>query len=472
MKLNFKESPLDVIYFKVTKPRSTATRRLKIKNNCGMRVQYHWSIYKTKFVEKISLAGEETHYNIEPLQGVFAGNEELEFTISFRPIHAESYFEYADLIVDDIPIQAVPDAPASLKALLTPAGVGGPSYIGSNTRYPSFPYLKFTLQGYGDSCEIVSDPPVLAFPGDMLANKSYVTRIKLLNKSKSHIKLRLYLRGKTSEQFSVTLGSTHISPVAAPGREGLEYQGVLDDEVEELDVNLLSKSIGMQRAYFEGEVEDGNPFSFEVFGHFAGPRVRLIEKAINYGLVRTNTPYEFRLNLENLTDIDAEVLIKNAKNQALTFATLNPGANSDPTLPQPQPQPQPQPPTPGPASKHLPAVKSDSAIAKTASLTIVPEYLKLGPLDKTSVLVTLQTGGPETVAEDVEVMTKLQGSQHISLHAEVQKPHLSLNRTRINLESTYAGIQYKVDGKHKSALYIRNHGNHDAQFHVLPPHSA
>ena len=211
MSLNFKENPLSVIYFNLTKPNSIATRKLKIMNNCSMKVQYHWSIYKSKFVEKISLAGEETHYTIEPIQGYFDGNEEKEFLISFKPLNAESYFEYADLIVDDIPIQAVQDAPEALKELLKP-GVGGPTYLGSNTRYPSFPYLKFTLQGYGDSCEIVPDPTVLAFPGDLLIGKTYSTKIKLLNKSHSQIQANIKQVGKTSDKFDVILGSSKISP--------------------------------------------------------------------------------------------------------------------------------------------------------------------------------------------------------------------------------------------------------------------
>lgn len=49
MVLNFKESPLSVIYFNMTKPKSISTRKLKVRNNCGMKVQYHWSIYKTKY---------------------------------------------------------------------------------------------------------------------------------------------------------------------------------------------------------------------------------------------------------------------------------------------------------------------------------------------------------------------------------------------------------------------------------------
>lgn len=444
MILNFKENPLSVIYFQLTKPNTVAARKLKIINNCSMKVQYHWSIYKSKFVEKISLAGEETHYTIEPLQGFFNGNEEKEFTISFKPLNAESYFEYADLIVDDIPIQAVQDAPEALKALLKP-GVGGPTYLGSNTRYPSFPYLKFTLQGYGDSCEIVPDPTVLAFPGDMLIGKTYSTKIKLLNKSHSEIHAIIKQIGKSSNKFDVSIGSSKISPMNS---KNTSYKGVLTDEIEELDVTIQSKIIGNQRAYFVGEVKDGNPFAFEVFGHFVGPRVKLIEKTIDYGLIRTKSTYDFKLNIENLSDIDAEILIKNAKNSALTFETRNVEKT-------------------GSERKNSCLSKSSSMFYKLASLFIEPEYKKLGPLEKATVLITIHTFNPETIEENLEIIVKDQGSQFISVHAEVQKPHLSLSRVKVDLGKTYAGIQYTIDAKHKQSIILQNNGNHDAEFNVL-----
>ncbi len=456
MTLNFKENPLSVIYFKVTKPRSMATRKLRVRNNCGMKVQYHWSIYKNRFVEKISLVGEETHYTIEPLQGVFEGHAEQEFTVSFKPLHAESYFEYADLIVDDIPIQAVPDAPESLKTLLSP-GIVGPTYLGSNTRYPSFPYLKFTLQGYGDSCEIIPDPSVAAFPADMLISKPYSTKLRLQNKSKSQVKFKVWLKGKTSSGFDVAL----ISPKLQPDnpKNPTVYQGTFTDEFEEVEVTVLSKGIGTQRAYFVGEIEDGNPFAFEVFGHFTGPRVRIIEKTIDFGLVRTKSNYEFRLNVENLTEIEAEVLFKNVRNKALTFETLGPENNSKSLAIDLGVMGRRM-------SRALSKASSMISISKTSTISIEPEYKKLGPKEKISVLVTLKTAQPETVDENLEILTKFQGSQYIALHAEVQKPHLSLSRTTIDLGDTYAGLQYKVDAKHKCAVRIRNHGNLDAQFHV------
>jgi hypothetical protein len=39
----------------------------------------------------------------------------MEFQVFFSPLHAEPYFEFADLIVEDIPISSVRCPPEGLK---------------------------------------------------------------------------------------------------------------------------------------------------------------------------------------------------------------------------------------------------------------------------------------------------------------------------------------------------------------------
>jgi hypothetical protein len=80
-----------------------------------MQVPFHWSVFKHKNSQKISLQDEETHYRIEPVQGKFLAGETKEFTVFFSPEHAEPYFEYADMIIEDIPIAAIRNAPEAIK---------------------------------------------------------------------------------------------------------------------------------------------------------------------------------------------------------------------------------------------------------------------------------------------------------------------------------------------------------------------
>ena len=62
---------------------------------------------------------------------------------------------------------------------------------------------------------------------------------------------------------------------------------------------------------------DGVPLGFKVEARFIGPRVRIVESAVDYGLQKINGMAKFRLNLENPSPIPAEVSIKNARDEVL-----------------------------------------------------------------------------------------------------------------------------------------------------------
>ena len=48
-------SQVEEITFDVTEPKTTSTRKIKIKNNSPLPLHYHFSLYKTKVPTKISL---------------------------------------------------------------------------------------------------------------------------------------------------------------------------------------------------------------------------------------------------------------------------------------------------------------------------------------------------------------------------------------------------------------------------------
>lgn len=113
--VNFKENPFETVYFENTNPTSESKRTIRVKNSSPILVPFHWSIYKQKNQQKITLENEDTHYRVEPSQGKIPGGAYVDFELFFCPQHAEPYFEYADLIIEDIPITAVRDPPEGLK---------------------------------------------------------------------------------------------------------------------------------------------------------------------------------------------------------------------------------------------------------------------------------------------------------------------------------------------------------------------
>lgn len=112
---------METMFFGNTNPTSETRRTMKIKNSSPIAVPFHWSVYKTKATNKIILEDEETHFRVTPTQGKIGGGEIIDFEFFFCPQHAEPYFEFGDLIVEDIPIDAVPNAPEGLKGFMQKA---------------------------------------------------------------------------------------------------------------------------------------------------------------------------------------------------------------------------------------------------------------------------------------------------------------------------------------------------------------
>lgn len=67
--VNFKENPFETIYFENTNPTSESKRTIRVKNCSPILVPFHWSVYKYKNANKITLENEDTHYRVIPSQG-------------------------------------------------------------------------------------------------------------------------------------------------------------------------------------------------------------------------------------------------------------------------------------------------------------------------------------------------------------------------------------------------------------------
>jgi hypothetical protein len=64
--VDYKANPFSTLYFENTNPTSETKRVIRIKNTSPILVPFHWSLYKSKNTNKITLQDEETHYRIEP----------------------------------------------------------------------------------------------------------------------------------------------------------------------------------------------------------------------------------------------------------------------------------------------------------------------------------------------------------------------------------------------------------------------
>lgn len=321
--VNFKENPFETVYFENTNPTSENKRVIRVRNSSPIMVPFHWSVYKQKNQQKINLENEDTHYRVEPAQGRIPGGEFIDFELYFCPQHAEPYFEYADLIIEDIPITSVRDPPEGLKSFAIANNnknfkVPMPTYVGSNTQFLSIPMIQFNLRGQGNSCKVEVEPSYCNFEGDTYINYEYSQDVKLKKRSEGQVRYVLRLEGKNRPSFDVDIQTQGKSLKKS---EGGIINGVIDASEDDINLKIVihSEERGECMAYFYIEIEDGAPVSFQVVCNFMGPLVKCYQPIIDYGLVKVNSQEDVEIEFENTSPIPAEVLIKNSMNFRLNF---------------------------------------------------------------------------------------------------------------------------------------------------------
>jgi hypothetical protein len=134
--------PFTRIFFKQAVPNKLTNRRLTILNKTSVEVKFHWTMNDEEG---------QHHFSIEPNVGSFKPNEAIEFVIGLKSGHYVPLFEYANLVIDEIPIQAIRNPPESIKTTSTAA-----------TR-PSITYYEFELLSFSALCTVNIEPPFYVF---------------------------------------------------------------------------------------------------------------------------------------------------------------------------------------------------------------------------------------------------------------------------------------------------------------------
>ena len=145
-----KEEKLENLIFDDTYPFASKQRKLVLKNVSSLPIRYHWSIYDFYHQDEFKMVSEENFFTIEPEEGTFKPNEEIAFTISFKPINSIIYEQKLELFIEDIPFQAIKQFDIELnKNMKTSVSKVEPYLPGFNSSLPSYPLYSFNLRGRG-----------------------------------------------------------------------------------------------------------------------------------------------------------------------------------------------------------------------------------------------------------------------------------------------------------------------------------
>lgn len=250
--IQFQEKELKTLYFEDAIPKKQYSRQLTIKNLTKVKVKFHWGLYKNSNKDnKLILDENETHaFSVSPKQGLFDSEAEITFNMEFFGEEPFLYYEYACLIIDDIPVEAIRNPPESIKTLIKEKQ--GPGYVGSNLARPSITYYEFELVGNVKFCSLDISPPFYVFPEELFISQTYKKVFIFKNLSDIDVKYSCKLYCLTDENLSYSIENNQGT--------------ILKSSTIDITISFASSKVGNnQKWVFLLESDYGNPLSFEVF---------------------------------------------------------------------------------------------------------------------------------------------------------------------------------------------------------------
>ena len=250
--IKFQEQELKTLYFDDAIPRKSLCRSLTIKNLTRVKVKYHWGLYKNSNKDnKLTLDENEIHaFSITPNKGIFDSEAEIKFKLEFMGEKPFLYYEYACLIIDDVPVQAIRNPPESIKSLIQEKQ--GPGFIGSNVARPSITYYEVELVGNVKFCSLEVSPQFYVFPETLYIMKEYKKAFTIKNLSDVGLNYSCRLYMKSDEDIKCAI-------------EANVTGNIQKNSQIELVVSFSSSQVGSnKKIVFILENEYGNPLSFEV----------------------------------------------------------------------------------------------------------------------------------------------------------------------------------------------------------------
>lgn len=273
-------------------PGAVSTRKVVLKNRTALPVQFHWVVehHPTPHTEQsnyVTTWGRlgETHsvFSASPAVGKFEANQEIEFSISFSPVDIAAYKGAAVLIAQMLP--SATRAPLDSQNDMTGEGMGAAGYV-----YEDQEISRINLVGTGSMCQVTIEPMVLVVSQRLSINKTYFKTITVTNNSDASTKL-------TWEKYPDLL---YQAVKVLPDKLELAAH-----EVRELKVQITPKLVGSLEVSLLCEVKHGAARSLSVLSQVDGPKMKIVDPQLDFGLVRVGWKVKKQVTIRNTCDVTA-----------------------------------------------------------------------------------------------------------------------------------------------------------------------
>ncbi|KRX10489.1 hypothetical protein PPERSA_08791 [Pseudocohnilembus persalinus] len=445
------ENQVQKLFFEGAVPNQSTQKKLKIKNMTSVGVKYHWNIFKEDIKNQQEFSIEKNqnfNFKITPERGEFKANEILEFDIQYLSDNYIPVFEYATLFIDEIPYNSIKNPPENLrkqieeeKKLLEnddnneniPA-FKYPAYFGVNSTKPSISYFEFQFVGLSNYCQVQIDPSFHIFPEPISLNMTKKHTFTIKNNSDCPIDFKIRENKITSWEVE---GHLEIE------------EGIIESNSQiEVQVGISSKKLGKnQKISYFVDFNFAHTQIIELQADFQGPKIRISQPNIDFGLIKSFTNKQQYLEIENIGDIDAEISLFFME-QEEQIKNQHQEENND-------------------YDDYLweGAYQKDSEEKQEASFKFIPKTILLSPGEKNKILVQCEGKDPQK-AKDIAVIQVKDGETHyLNVIAEIQNIHVSLARYNLDFECLFAGNNYTLEkGQDYQYIELQNLGNLPASF--------
>lgn len=450
-------------------------RTVRIRNPTPIELSMHWAVYEeSKAAGKSGrrqsslvaahLSGNEV-FDIEPKKATVQGQEEQTFVISFKPGKACAYTHLAKLVVEDVPPTAVEgykfkdkskkkkssvenavpeengaeekngETPETNEAAGNDTPVVPPlgevpsddrSQVGllmsarskaslvsleplAEPQFLNIPFKNLRLLGPGCQARLQLEPQVLNLAGKLLVGKAYTRMVTLKNLSDADVPLTwCAARDKTAPGGVPRKHSLNVEPcectIPAKGTQEFEFTFVPQESGSfclEIECHALN---GHARGSW-----------VQLVATSEGPRVRIDEPEIDFGLVGVGEVVDYDIPFTNLSDVAAVYRFCKAGDPQQPFVCE----------------------TALEKEKESKARAEVDRSRKKCNVLFNPKVGTVGPMERGTVRVTCKAGWkPERLRAILECRVQHSRSQYARVRAEVQSPKVYIDVTKFELGTT------------------------------------
>ena len=358
--------PFRELHFREVEYRNPVQKTMEIENLTKNKISYEWR-----------KRDKNNEFQIEAAQGEFGEREKRLFTVTYFAKGLEASYADIDLVIKNIPLESVKNPPPHIKEMIRQAEELSPTSKGNQ----KIEFVYFSLRLFGEvntlqwsvSPEFLRTPVMLpldhkhtarftiknhnkststfSLKEDHTTNPAFKTRVigvyksaELIEQPSSPIDPKDVKRKKTSSKPSITYGITRKSPSKVEPKQlemntgfphpdsKMEYIEVPSatngfypiQELQELDFYIeywCDIPLSDVQATYLISYSNSYTRSVDIVASFQGTKLRICASDVYFGVVKSFATDEREFEIENYSEVDAEVLVKCQKHKTLDLTS-------------------------------------------------------------------------------------------------------------------------------------------------------